>query len=532
MKQYLSPKLFLFFMLITWCDNTRAQQTQRLNNNWEFIRQDLGGVWEAIRPVSPGKPEAYPAWSKVTVPHCFNDRDGVDPDVNYYQGPGWYRTQLSIHNPYAAGRTILHFEGAGQKTKVYLYDKLMGEHNGGYDEWKIDITDAVAAFKKTAVFGRQFKGRIPLEIRCDNTRDLESIPSQLSDFNIYGGLYRQVNLVYQPAVSIDKLYANAELDKGFATGWITPKINFYNPTHVKAVSGELLVKNAAGKIVAKEKYSSDSLQTSISPGKLTINKPHLWSTTDPYLYTVEISSTAGGETFKHIEKVGFRNFLFADKGPFYLNGNRLLLKGTHRHEDHAGVAAALTDSIMLQEMLLIKEMGANFIRLGHYQQSTTVLNLCDSLGLLVWEEEPWCRGGLGGDAYKEQAKSMLSNMIQQHYNHPAIILWGLGNENDWPGDFPEFDKQKIRAFMSEQNDLAHKLDPSRKTTIRRCDFCRDIPDVYSPTIWAGWYKGFIPIIKNLQKKSLRKCRILSMPNGEATARPTGTRKSRIKRWPK
>jgi beta-galactosidase len=498
------PKLFLFFMLITWCDNTRAQQTQRLNNNWEFIRQDLGGVWEAIRPVSPGKPEAYPAWSKVTVPHCFNDRDGVDPDVNYYQGPGWYRTQLSIHNPYAAGRTILHFEGAGQKTKVYLYDKLMGEHNGGYDEWKIDITDAVAAFKKTAVFGRQFKGRIPLEIRCDNTRDLESIPSQLSDFNIYGGLYRQVNLVYQPAVSIDKLYANAELDKGFATGWITPKINFYNPTHVKAVSGELLVKNAAGKIVAKEKYSSDSLQTSISPGKLTINKPHLWSTTDPYLYTVEISSTAGGETFKHIEKVGFRNFLFADKGPFYLNGNRLLLKGTHRHEDHAGVAAALTDSIMLQEMLLIKEMGANFIRLGHYQQSTTVLNLCDSLGLLVWEEEPWCRGGLGGDAYKEQAKSMLSNMIQQHYNHPAIILWGLGNENDWPGDFPEFDKQKIRAFMSEQNDLAHKLDPSRKTTIRRCDFCRDIPDVYSPTIWAGWYKGFYPDYKKFTEEEFKK----------------------------
>jgi beta-galactosidase len=80
-------------------------------------------------------------------------------------------------------------------------------------------------------------------------------------------------------------------------------------------------------------------------------------------------------------------------------------------------------------------------------------------------------------------------MIEQHYNHPAIILWGLGNENDWEGDFPEFDKTKIRAFMSEQNNLAHKLDPSRKTTIRRCDFCKDIVDVYSPSIWAGWYRG-------------------------------------------
>jgi beta-galactosidase len=155
-------------------------------------------------------------------------------------------------------------------------------------------------------------------------------------------------------------------------------------------------------------------------------------------------------------------------------------------------------------MQLIKDMGANFIRLGHYQQSTTVLNLCDSLGILVWEEEPWCRGGLGGDTYKAQAKSMLTNMIQQHYNHPAIILWGLGNENDWQGDFPEFDKQKIRAFMSEQNNLAHQLDPSRKTTIRRCDFCRDIPDVYSPTIWAGWYKGYYPEYKKFTEDEFKK----------------------------
>ncbi|RWY50838.1 glycoside hydrolase family 2 protein [Mucilaginibacter gilvus] len=494
----------ILFMLMMGCSNAYAQQKQRLTNNWEFIKQDLGGVWEAIRPVSPGKPEAYPAWSKVTLPHCFNDRDGVDPDVNYYQGPGWYRTQLNINNPYAAERTILHFEGAGQKTKVYLYDKLVGTHNGGYDEWTVDITDAIADFKKTTAFTRQYKGKVPVEIRCDNTRDLESIPSQLSDFNIYGGLYRHVNLIYLPQVSIDKLYANAELDKGMSKGWITPKIDFYNPTGARKVSGELLVKDANGKIILKEKFSTDTLRSGISLPRLNIGKPHLWSTIDPYLYTIDITGTADGDVFKHTEKVGFRNFLFVDNGPFNLNGKRLLLKGTHRHEDHAGVAAALTDSIMLQEMLLIKEMGANFIRLGHYQQSKTILNLCDSLGLLVWEEEPWCRGGLGGDAYKAQAKNMLTNMIRQHYNHPSIILWGLGNENDWPGDFAEFDKQKIRAFMSEQNDLVHRLDPSRKTTIRRCDFCRDIPDVYSPTIWAGWYKGFYPDYKKFTEEEFKK----------------------------
>jgi beta-galactosidase len=107
----------------------------------------------------------------------------------------------------------------------------------------------------------------------------------------------------------------------------------------------------------------------------------------------------------------------------------------------------------------------------------------------VWEEIPWCRGGLGGERYKEQARRMLRNMIDQHRNHSSIIIWGLGNENDWPGDFEEFDKDKIRAFMIELNTLAHALDPSRKTAIRRCDFCKDVVEVYSPSIWAGWYQG-------------------------------------------
>jgi beta-galactosidase len=150
--------------------------------------------------------------------------------------------------------------------------------------------------------------------------------------------------------------------------------------------------------------------------------------------------------------------------------------------------------------VLIKRMGVNFIRLGHYQQSRIVLSLCDSLGILVWEEIPWCRGGLGGLAYQAQAKRMLTNMIRQHYNHPSIIIWGLGNENDWPGDFPEFDKLKIRAFMIELNDLSHQLDPARYTAIRRCDFCKDIVDVYSPSIWAGWYRGIYTEYKEASRQ--------------------------------
>ena len=108
---------------------------------------------------------------------------------------------------------------------------------------------------------------------------------------------------------------------------------------------------------------------------------------------------------------------------------------------------------------------------------------------MVWEEVPWCRAGVGSEAFQQNAKGMLAHMIDQHYNHPSIILWGLGNEDDWPDEYPSIDQQAIRGFMTELRDLAHGLDSSRLTSFRRCDFARDIPDVYSPSIWAGWYSG-------------------------------------------
>lgn len=466
---------------------TQAQQQARLSTGWEFLRSDLGGIWEAVRPVGKGNPEASPIWQKVTLPHCVNASDAVDPDVNYYEGPAWYRTRLKIDNPYANGRTLLHFEGAGQKTEVYIYTTKVASHVGGYDEWTADITDAVAAFRQST----QFKGEIPLSIRTDNSRDLEMIPSDLSDFNVYGGIYRYLNLVYTPAV----YFSDVRLQSNASNG----EVHISTATNVPAAGAvyKAVIKDAEGKLLQETSGSGADMT-------LKIKKPRLWQTTDPVLYTVEVSVTANGQTYTKTQKTGFRSFEFKQKGPFYLNGKRLLLRGTHRHEDHAGVGAAMTEDMMRQEMVLMKEMGVNFIRLGHYQQSRIILNLCDSLGILVWEEIPWCRGGLGGETYKAQARRMLTNMIGQHYNHPSVIIWGLGNENDWPGDFPEFDKEKIRAFMKELNDLSHRLDPSRKTAIRRCDFCKDIVDVYSPSIWAGWYRGIYTEYKKISEDEFNK----------------------------
>ncbi|GAB2812831.1 glycoside hydrolase family 2 TIM barrel-domain containing protein [Ferruginibacter profundus] len=481
-----------------------AQKTIRLINNWQYLRQDVGSIYEVVRPAEKGAPETLPLWESVSLPHCVNATDAVDPDINYYQGAAWYRTQLDIQNPYTNGRTLLHFEGAGQKTKVYVYDQLVGEHVGGYDEWRVDITDAILAFKKTAIFQKQFGNKIPVAIRTDNSRDVEMIPSNLSDFNLYGGIYRYLNLVYTPAVSVEKLFALAEVDKEGKYATLHVTAGLYHP----AVADNAIIKvdliDPAGKIIQQAEKKISDLQGTIDVCNFKIRSPQLWSVEKPTLYTVTLTLSSAGGTCTQTEHIGFRNFEFLKQGPFLLNGKRVLLQGTHRHEDHAGVGAAMTEEMMRTEMLLMKDMGVNFIRLGHYQQSRIILQLCDSLGILVWEEIPWCRGGLGGDVYKAQAKRMLTNMIEQHYNHPAIIVWGLGNENDWPGDFPEFDKEKIRAFMTVLNQQAHQLDSTRKTAIRRCDFCKDIVDVYSPSIWAGWYRGIYTDYKEVSKTEFDK----------------------------
>lgn len=515
MKHLLYLLLFISFTVKAQLPN---ENKIRLIDNWEFLQSDVGNIWETLRPVKQGEAEAVPIWEKVTLPHCFNSEDAVSPTVNYYQGPGWYRNKLSIANPYPNGRTILHFEGAGQKTQVYIFNEKVGEHIGGYDEWTIDITNAVNDFQKNPLYKGRFKSKIPLSIRCDNSRDAEMIPSNLSDFTLYGGLYRYVNLVYVPTLSLKNLYAKTELDKKNQKGTLSISTEFYNPLDQN--DAELLVQiiQPNGKKLAEKKIKINDLSKVTDIFSFSVSKPQLWSPNKPNLYTCNISVISEQTTISYIQKVGFRHFEFAENGPFYLNGERLLLKGTHRHEDHAGVGGAMTEEMMRKEMILIKEMGANFIRLGHYQQSDIILNLCDSLGILVWEEIPWCRGGLGGETYKEQARRMLTNQIMQHRHHPSIILWGLGNENDWPNDFEEYsndllkgyignDKvaaEKIRVFMKELHELSHQLDNTRLTAIRRCDFCRDIVDVYSPSIWAGWYRGIFTDYKKVSEHEMKR----------------------------
>jgi beta-galactosidase len=462
---------------------------RRLNENWEHYRGSLGGAWEVWRADKLQNHYNVP-WETVTLPHTYNGLDVMDPDSKYYQGQGWYRSRLAVDNPYPKGRTLLHFEGAGQRTDVYVYTEKVDSHLGGYDEFTVDITEAAQRAKGI----ERYAGQVPVAIACDNSRELETIPSDASDFNLYGGVYRYLNLVYVPQISLSSVHVQTDLDEVMAgkaeNGKVKVRAKLYNPEAIAAnVTLTITVKQQDGVVIGQSEVTLPAWQGEKELAALEVPRPHLWSVTEPNLYDCSVALVCeDGETVV-TERFGFRSFEFVKQGPFKLNGERLLLRGTHRHEDHAGVGAAMSEDLIREEMQLIKDMGANFIRLGHYQQSRIVLDLCDELGLLVWEEIPWCRGGLGGPAYREQCIDMLTAMIEQHYNHPSVILWGLGNENDWECDFDYFDQQEIRAFMKELHELSHQLDPSRLTSIRRCEFCKDIIDVYSPSIWAGWYRG-------------------------------------------
>ena len=456
-----------------------VESARRLDTNWQYRRGQLDGIGQVWRE------QEADLWQPVILPHCFNHADACDPDQPYYRGQGWYRTEIDVANPFDAGRTILHFQGAGQTSSVCVGSTLIGIHKGGYDEFVFDITDAVSALRRTNGAG----SKIPVAVLCDNSSDPDRVPSDLSDFCLYGGLYRHVNLVYLPAVALDAVHILPMMSPdGSANVSIRCKLyNLGSASSTCKVSIEVIDPKGMslhrwdGSMLAWSDYNE--------PISFTVASPQLWSPETPALYRcrVTLSTSAGVASIE--ERFGIRHIEFVEHGPFKLNGTRVLLQGTQRHADHAWVASAMSDDQVRQEMRLIRDMGANFIRLAHYQQDRLVLDLCDELGLMVWEEAPWCRAGVGDASFKQSAKDMLSHMIEQHFNHPSVILWGLGNEDDWPGEYPHLDHDAIRAFMTEMRDLAHQLDSSRLTGFRRCDFARDIPDVYSPSIWAGWYSG-------------------------------------------
>ncbi|SNR78962.1 beta-galactosidase [Lutibacter agarilyticus] len=459
--------VFILTTIISCANNGTSERSQtNINENWSYLENDSEEL-----PNTKAK-----EWQSISLPHSWNSTDVTDLEPGYRRNASWYAKTLAINNVVPNQNYFLYFEGANINTQVYVNGKQAGAHIGGYIGFEIDITKFIHS------------GNNEILVRVDNGYDPEVIPSQKSDFFIFGGITRDVWLVTKPNTHIGNIQITTPTVSNEKAS-LSIKTILNNVKNLTSLTLKASLLNPKGNEVATQSVPVSEATTTILFDEIV--NPELWDTTNPNLYTVSVSLVENNEVKDQVEdKVGFRWFEFVKNGPFYLNGKRLLLRGTHRHEEHAGVGAAMSNQQHRADMELIKEMGANFVRLAHYPQDPEVYKACDELGILVWDELPWCRGGVGNDTWKTNAKNMLSEIITQNYNHPSVIIWSLGNEIYWLPDFEGGDERtEINTFLTELNNLSHKLDPARKTAIRKYYEGSHIVDVFSPSIWSGWYSG-------------------------------------------
>ena len=460
--------LYILFGVVTInAQNSESLMRSKININsgWNYLENDTEKFTEINNSLG---------WVAINLPHSWNSQDATDNNPGYRRSASWYKKDLLIPNIDSNNVYQLYFEGSNITTKVYVNGKEAGGHIGGYIGFTIDITEFIN------------NGNNEVLVRVDNSYNIDIIPSQKSDFFIYGGITRDVWLQSMAKDHIDNIkISTPKVSEKSASLVVIASVKSTKKPIEFSYSAQLI--NPKGKVVTTKKGTISSSTTTIAFND--IKNPELWDVNTPNLYTVSVSLLENGKVTDRVnDKVGFRWFEFKDNGPFFLNGKRVLIRGTHRHEEHAGVGAAMSNYQHRKDMESIKEMGANFVRLAHYPQDPEIYKACDELGLLVWDELPWCRGGLGTEVWQNNTKNMLGEIINQNYNHPSIIIWSLGNEMYWLPDFQGGDNtEKMNYFLKELNDIAHKLDPSRKTAIRKFEDGAKIVDVFSPSIWSGWY---------------------------------------------
>lgn len=461
-------------------EKTEKRESYLINNDWYYLEDAVQNINNLY------KSEAE--WIKINLPHTWNKSDALDAEPGYRRNIGWYEKELFIPATKQNKIYLLHFEGINNQSEVYVNGIKAGGHIGGFVGFDVDITPFVK------------KGEMNLiDIKADNSYDPYVVPSQKSDFVVYGGITRNVHLNVLPGTYFERMLAQTpEVSERKAKTRI--KLYVKSVDANKTVTIEAVLKDKYGKKVLEKNIDhvltagSNNLELDFPD----LKKPQLWSPDSPNLYTIELSLLENGKIIDGFsDRIGYRFYEFKEHGAFYLNGKRLLLRGTHRHEELSGYGNALPDSIHRADIKMIKEMGANFIRLAHYPQAAEVYRACDEMGILLWDENPWCRGGVGPRQWQVNTKNIFSEMIKQNYNHPSIILWSIGNECDWLPDFAGGDNpDSLKAFAETLNGIAKELDPYRYTTTRKFPAAQDVVDVFSPSIWSGWYSD---VYKNYEK---------------------------------
>lgn len=425
-----------------------------LNNDWTFIKEN--------------KEE------KINIPHTYNNIDGQDGGNDYFKGKVTYLKTFTLNDIKDDECVYLQFDGVNSVCDVSLNDIHLCLHKGGYSRFIINITSSLKEENK-------------LKVDVDNTI-LDDVYPQAADFTFYGGIYRDVKIIIVNKNHFKFLkYSSPSLK-------ITPTIK--DKDGIININYELTNPSFKVKFDIYDKENNLVLST-FENKNILIKDVHLWNgIKDPYLYNIVASLFDENNNLcdQVSEKIGFRTFFVDPKKGFYLNGKSYMLRGVARHQDRRGKGNAISKEDMIEDINLIKEVGANTIRLSHYQHDDYFYKLCDEYGFIVWAEIPYI-----SKYYKESdknAESQLLELINQNYNHTSIVCYGISNEITM---FRRKFGKDCRNNHKYLNELAHKEDPTRLTTIACFSvmsiFNRiaHITDLASYNLYWGWYMPFTKV---------------------------------------
>lgn len=432
-----------------------------INSGWLFSKDA-----EKVPNVLPDN------WQEVDLPHTWNGDDGQDGGNDYYRGTCYYAKELD-GSLFDDGKVCyLEFRGVNSTAEIFFNGEKLITHHGGYSTFRVKIP--------------QVKSSNLLVVAADNSPN-DFVYPQVADFTFYGGIYRDVNLITveenhfdldyygAPGIAVTSMVNGSDADV---------KIQAYVSVKEKCdISFEIYDD---GELILSRKSDTDNPET-----QMTIKDVHLWdSINDPHLYTAKaVMIKDGSEIDCVFADFGCRTYSIDPEKGFILNGRPFALRGVARHQDRPKIGNALKYEHHKEDIELICEMGANTVRLAHYQHDQAFYDLCDQKGLVVWAEIPYISKHMPKGL--DNTVSQMTELICQNYNHPSIVVWGLSNEITMNGAADSSLLENHRKL----NELAHKLDKTRLTTIAVLSMCSPseeyvtIPDVISYNHYFGWYGG-------------------------------------------
>lgn len=467
-----------------------------MNSGWKFAKIPTGSELAAQDFTSENFDDS--GWENVSLPHTFNAEDGAsgsrevcEGGEGYYRGLGCYRRKFAVPLEKIAGKYIfLEFDGANTMTEVYVNSFRMGGHKGGYSAFRVNITPIMKFLTKD--------GNI-LAVKVSNapTDSIAPITDQ-GDFTKMGGLYRGVRLVIVNSLRI------AMWDYGSTGVYITPKnispdsayididVGINGNSDNLRVTAEIFDMN--NNKAAEGEYIFDRISKSNTAQiKTQIARPHLWDgVNDPYLYSAEITLFSGDVALDKVkESFGIREYHIDREKGFFLNGRAYPLRGVNYHQDSYENGWAMTREQRVRDYEMIRDMGCTAVRMCHYQHSREEYEICDRLGICVWSEigivnKMSARDDLHvGLEFENNACQQLIEMIEQNYNHPSVVVWGLSNELHQMSD-------EIFELYKELHRLAGSLDSSRLTVYADNQFYGRFLQLPAEAVgynrYFGWYK--------------------------------------------